>query len=186
MRASSTSWSSTTARSARRSTATRSRRCASSAGMCCISTRPTSPSSRTTTTSIRCTSSRGLMNRWADKELLSDNRRSYKSRTHYDRDSIRSLIENLASEARGKYGTVILSYRDKAFPTETRSATSSRSASATCASGGWMSSMALSSARRARASTAANCSSSPRMARVRPRPLRLRCRPTATRPSRSR
>jgi len=60
----------------------------------------------------------GLMNRWADKELLNDNRRSYKSRTHYDRDSIRSLIENLASEAQGKYKTVIMSYRDRAFPTE--------------------------------------------------------------------
>ena len=60
----------------------------------------------------------GLMNRWADKELLNDNRRSYKSRTHYDRDSIRALIENLASEARGKYKTVIMSYRDRAFPTE--------------------------------------------------------------------
>ncbi|MEN6358265.1 MAG: DNA adenine methylase [Armatimonadota bacterium] len=60
----------------------------------------------------------GLMNRWADKELLNDNRRSYKSRTHYDRDSIRSLIDNLASEARGKYETVIMSYRDRAFPTE--------------------------------------------------------------------
>ena len=60
----------------------------------------------------------GLMNRWADKELLDDNRRSYKSRTHYDRDSIRTLIENLASEARGKYKTVLMSYRDHAFPTE--------------------------------------------------------------------
>lgn len=60
----------------------------------------------------------GLMNRWADKELLNDNRRSYKSRTHYDRESIRSLIENLASEAHGKYKTVIMSYRDRAFPTE--------------------------------------------------------------------
>ncbi|MCL5105428.1 MAG: DNA adenine methylase, partial [Armatimonadetes bacterium] len=60
----------------------------------------------------------GLMNRWADKELLDDNRRSYKSRTHYDRDSIRSLIDSLASEARGKYKTVIMSYRDRAFPTE--------------------------------------------------------------------
>ena len=60
----------------------------------------------------------GLMNRWADKELLDDNRRSYKSRTHYDRESIRALIESLASEARGKYKTVIMSYRDHAFPTE--------------------------------------------------------------------
>ena len=60
----------------------------------------------------------GLMNRWADKELLDDNRRSYKSRTHYDRNSIRTLIENLASEARGKYKTVLMSYRDRAFPTE--------------------------------------------------------------------
>lgn len=60
----------------------------------------------------------GLMNRWADKTLLDDNRRSYQSRTHYDRDSIRSLIESLATEARRKYGTVLMSYRDKAFPTE--------------------------------------------------------------------
>jgi adenine-specific DNA-methyltransferase len=60
----------------------------------------------------------GLMNKWADKELLSDNRRSYKSRTHYDRESIRSLIDSLASESRGKYKTVIMSYRDHAFPTE--------------------------------------------------------------------
>jgi adenine-specific DNA-methyltransferase len=60
----------------------------------------------------------GLMNRWADKQLLDDNRRSYKSRTHFDRESIRALIENLASEARGKYKTVIMSYRDHAFPTE--------------------------------------------------------------------
>ena len=60
----------------------------------------------------------GLMNRWADKQLLDDNRRSYKSRTHYDRESIRALIESLASEAHGKYKTVIMSYRDHAFPTE--------------------------------------------------------------------
>lgn len=60
----------------------------------------------------------GLMNRWADKQLLDDNRRSYKSRTHYDRDSIRALIESLATEAHGKYKTVIMSYRDHAFPTE--------------------------------------------------------------------
>jgi adenine-specific DNA-methyltransferase len=60
----------------------------------------------------------GLMNRWADKELLDDNRRSYKSRTHYDRNSIRALIESLATEAHGKYKTVIMSYRDRAFPTE--------------------------------------------------------------------
>ncbi|MHB1001949.1 MAG: DNA adenine methylase [Armatimonadota bacterium] len=60
----------------------------------------------------------GLMNRWADKELLNDNRRSYKSRTHYDRESIRTLIDNLANESRGRYKTVLMSYRDHAFPTE--------------------------------------------------------------------
>jgi adenine-specific DNA-methyltransferase len=60
----------------------------------------------------------GLMNRWADKQLLDDNRRSYKSRTHYDRDSIRTLIESLATEAHSRYKTVIMSYRDRAFPTE--------------------------------------------------------------------
>lgn len=60
----------------------------------------------------------GLMNRWVDKTLLDDNRRSYQSRTHYDRDSIRSLIESLASESRGKYRTILMSYRNRAFPTE--------------------------------------------------------------------
>ena len=60
----------------------------------------------------------GLMNCWADKELLDDGRRSYKSRTSYDKDSMRSLIDHLASESAGKYQTVIMSYRDRAYPTE--------------------------------------------------------------------
>lgn len=60
----------------------------------------------------------GLMNCWADKELLDDGRRSYKSRTIYDKESMRSLIDSLASESRGKYKTVIMSYRDRAYPTE--------------------------------------------------------------------
>lgn len=34
-----------------------------------------------------------LTNRWADKELLDDNRRSYKLRTHCDHENIRVLIE---------------------------------------------------------------------------------------------
>ncbi|MEN6521117.1 MAG: DNA adenine methylase [Armatimonadota bacterium] len=60
----------------------------------------------------------GLMNCWADKELLDDGRRSYKSRTAYDKESMHSLIDSLASESHGKYKTVIMSYRDRAYPTE--------------------------------------------------------------------
>ncbi|MCE5314017.1 MAG: DNA adenine methylase [Armatimonadota bacterium] len=60
----------------------------------------------------------GLMNRWADKHILDNSRHSYESRTKYNRDSIRTLIEDLANESCGKYSTVIMSYRDKAFPTE--------------------------------------------------------------------
>lgn len=60
----------------------------------------------------------GLMTRWADKELLDNGRRSYQSRTHYNKDSMQELMASLARESRGKYDTVLLSYRDKAFPGE--------------------------------------------------------------------
>ena len=36
----------------------------------------------------------------------------------YTKESIRSLMETMAADARGKYGTVLLSYRDRAFPRE--------------------------------------------------------------------
>jgi adenine-specific DNA-methyltransferase len=60
----------------------------------------------------------GLMTRWADKELQDNPRRNYPSRTRYTKESIRSLMETMAADARGKYGTVLLSYRDRAYPRE--------------------------------------------------------------------
>jgi len=60
----------------------------------------------------------GLMNRWADKEILENGRRSYPSRTTFTRESMQEMMASLARESRGKYDTVLLSYRDKAFPAE--------------------------------------------------------------------
>jgi adenine-specific DNA-methyltransferase len=60
----------------------------------------------------------GLMTRWADKAIHSNPRRNFPSRTRYTKESIRSLIETLSAEARTRYGTVLLSYRDRAFPRE--------------------------------------------------------------------
>jgi len=60
----------------------------------------------------------GLMTRWADKKIHSNPRRNFPSRTRYTKESIRTLMETLAADARGRYGTVLLSYRDRAFPRE--------------------------------------------------------------------
>ena len=60
----------------------------------------------------------GLMTRWADKAIQDNPRRSYPSRTKYSKDTMQALMETLASEARGTYATVLLSYRDRAYPTE--------------------------------------------------------------------
>ncbi len=60
----------------------------------------------------------GLMTRWADKKIGSNPRRSFPSRTKYTKESIRELMTTMASDARGKYGAVLLSYRDRAFPRE--------------------------------------------------------------------
>ncbi|HEY3415633.1 MAG TPA: DNA adenine methylase, partial [Armatimonadota bacterium] len=60
----------------------------------------------------------GLMTRWADKQLLDNGRRSYPSRTRFSKETMQELMTSLARESRGKYDTVLLSYRDKAFPSE--------------------------------------------------------------------
>ncbi len=60
----------------------------------------------------------GLTTRWADKTLQSNPRRNFPSRTRFSKESIRKLIQTLAAEARDRYPTVLLSYRDRAFPRE--------------------------------------------------------------------
>ena len=60
----------------------------------------------------------GLMTLWADKTLRSNPRRNFPSRTRFTKESIRKLMETLASDARDRYPTVLLSYRDRAFPRE--------------------------------------------------------------------
>lgn len=60
----------------------------------------------------------GLMTCWADKTLRSNPRRNFPSRTRFSKESIRKLMETLAADARDRYPTVLLSYRDRAFPRE--------------------------------------------------------------------
>ena len=60
----------------------------------------------------------GLMTRWADKTLRSNPRRNFPSRTRFSKESIRKLMETLAADARDRYPTVLMSYRDRAFPRE--------------------------------------------------------------------
>jgi len=60
----------------------------------------------------------GLMTRWANKKIHSNPRKNFPSRTRYTKESIRPMMETLAADARGKYGTLLLSCRDRAFPRE--------------------------------------------------------------------
>ncbi|HPI78837.1 MAG TPA: hypothetical protein PLK80_19045, partial [bacterium] len=60
----------------------------------------------------------GLMSCWKDKEILDTPRRNYASRTKYTKESISELIGNVVSAAGKKFPHILISYRDKAFPTE--------------------------------------------------------------------
>jgi len=60
----------------------------------------------------------GLMTRWEGKEILNTPRRNFASRTKYDKESIRELLGNVVTAAAKKFPHILISYRDKAFPTE--------------------------------------------------------------------
>ncbi|OQA84966.1 MAG: Modification methylase FokI [bacterium ADurb.Bin236] len=60
----------------------------------------------------------GLMSCWKGKEILDTPRRNFASRTKYTKESMRELIGNVVSAAGKKFPHILISYRDKAFPTE--------------------------------------------------------------------
>lgn len=60
----------------------------------------------------------GLMTRWRDKEILDTPRRNYASRTKYTKESMRNLIGGVVTAAGKNFPHILISYRDKAFPTE--------------------------------------------------------------------
>lgn len=60
----------------------------------------------------------GLMTCWKDKEILDTPRRNYASRTKYTKESIGELIGNVVTAAAKNFPHILISYRDKAFPTE--------------------------------------------------------------------
>jgi adenine-specific DNA methylase len=60
----------------------------------------------------------GLMTCWKDKELFDSPRRNFASRTKYNKESIAELIGNVVTAAAKRFPHILISYRDKAFPTE--------------------------------------------------------------------
>jgi len=60
----------------------------------------------------------GLMSRWQDRKILDTPRRNFSSRTHYDKESIRALIEKTIDAASRNFPRILISYRDKAYPSE--------------------------------------------------------------------
>jgi adenine-specific DNA methylase len=60
----------------------------------------------------------GLMTMWKGKTLTEDTRRSFKSRTRYTKAGMKEMFGSFIAAARRNYGTLVISYRDKAFPTQ--------------------------------------------------------------------
>lgn len=60
----------------------------------------------------------GLMSCWKGKEILDTPRRNFASRTKYTKESMSELISNVVAAAGKKFPHILISYRDKAFPTE--------------------------------------------------------------------
>jgi len=59
----------------------------------------------------------GLMTYWKGKEILDNKRRNYKSKTKYNKDSIRQLIQGFVERSAQGNSRLLMSYRDKAYPT---------------------------------------------------------------------
>jgi adenine-specific DNA-methyltransferase len=60
----------------------------------------------------------GLMTRWEGKEILDTPRRNFASRTKYTKESMRELLGDVVTAAAKNFPHILISYRDKAFPTE--------------------------------------------------------------------
>jgi len=60
----------------------------------------------------------GLMTMWKGKTLNDDARRSFPSRTRYTKATMKEMFEGFIGAGRKNYGTILISCRDKAFPTQ--------------------------------------------------------------------
>jgi len=60
----------------------------------------------------------GLMTMWKGKTLSDDTRRGFESRTAYTKESMKGLFEDFIAAARKNCPTILISYRDHAFPTQ--------------------------------------------------------------------
>jgi len=60
----------------------------------------------------------GLMTMWKGKDLADDSRRSFPSRTRYTKATMKEMFEGFIGAGRKNYGTILISYRDHAFPTQ--------------------------------------------------------------------
>ena len=59
----------------------------------------------------------GLMTMWKGKQLADDSRRAFPSRTRYTKAGMKEMFAEVVGAARRHYGTLVISYRDRAFPT---------------------------------------------------------------------
>jgi len=59
----------------------------------------------------------GLVTMWRGKRLSDDARRAFPSRTRYSRAAMKEMFGDLVGAARRNYGAILISYRDRAFPT---------------------------------------------------------------------
>ena len=59
----------------------------------------------------------GLMSYWKGKEILDNKRHNYASKTKYNKDSIRELIQGFIQGSANGRAQLLMSYRDKAYPT---------------------------------------------------------------------
>lgn len=60
----------------------------------------------------------GLMSYWEDKELRDNPRRDFASTTRFTKESIRTLFSDLVEAGKKRFGHFMISYRDRAFPTQ--------------------------------------------------------------------
>jgi adenine-specific DNA-methyltransferase len=59
----------------------------------------------------------GLMTMWKGKQLADDSRRAFPSRTRYTKAAMKEMFGEFIGAARRNYGAILISYRDRAFPT---------------------------------------------------------------------
>ncbi len=60
----------------------------------------------------------GLMTYWEGKDIQNNQRKSYPSRTKYNKESMAGLFEKLIEKSRGHFPHILISYRDRAFPNQ--------------------------------------------------------------------